>query len=156
MMRLYSDHQVLCDRRDANHKHQWDCRFHVLSYTRGVQPLLLKGRVVASGGASGARPPIWNMCPPFHVWPPGCCIHPIKYSQNVTPFWFLAPPSDFWPPLLLNPGDGPAEGPNAIKQIRPRAAPSFHTGCLVLVTGIKKTLCCIAFGPQVAHPCRIL
>jgi len=21
MMRLYSDHQVLCDRRDANHKH---------------------------------------------------------------------------------------------------------------------------------------
>jgi len=29
------------------------------------------------------------------------------------------------------------EGPNAIKQIRLRAAPSFHTGCLVLVTGIK-------------------
>jgi len=21
MMRLYSDHQVLCDRRDANHRH---------------------------------------------------------------------------------------------------------------------------------------
>jgi len=30
-----------------------------------------------------------------------------------------------------------AEGPNAIKQIRPRAAPLFHTGCLVLVTGVK-------------------
>jgi len=29
------------------------------------------------------------------------------------------------------------EEPNAIKQIRPRAASSFHTGCLVLVTGIK-------------------
>jgi len=35
------------------------------------------------------------------------------------------------------------EGPNAIKQIRPRAAPSFHTGCLVLVTGIKIHLYCI-------------
>ena len=29
------------------------------------------------------------------------------------------------------------EGPNAIKQIRLWAALSFHTGCLVLVTGIK-------------------
>ena len=29
------------------------------------------------------------------------------------------------------------EGPNAMKQIRPRAAPSFHTGCLALGTGIK-------------------
>jgi len=29
------------------------------------------------------------------------------------------------------------EGPNQMKQIRPRVARSFHTGCLVLVTGIK-------------------
>ena len=41
---MHSDHQVLCDRRDANLKHQWDCRFHILLYTRGVQPLLLKGQ----------------------------------------------------------------------------------------------------------------
>jgi len=47
------------------------------------------------------------------------------------------------------------EGPNAIKQIRPRAAPSFHTGCLVLVTGIKIhfVVLRLARGPQVAHPC---
>jgi len=50
------------------------------------------------------------------------------------------------------------EGPNAIKQIRPRAAPSFHTGCLVLVTEIKIhfVVLHLARGPQVAHPCRIL
>jgi len=29
------------------------------------------------------------------------------------------------------------EGPKAIQQVRQRAAPSFHTGCLVLVTGMK-------------------
>jgi len=50
------------------------------------------------------------------------------------------------------------EGPNAIKQIRSRAAPSFHTGCLVLVTGIKIhfVVLHLARGLQVAHPCRIL
>jgi len=50
------------------------------------------------------------------------------------------------------------EGPNVIIQIRPRAAPSFHTGCLVLVTGIKIyfVVLHLARGPQVAHPCRIL
>jgi len=49
------------------------------------------------------------------------------------------------------------EGPNAIKQIRRRAAPSFHTGCLVLVTGIKIhfVVLHLACGPQVAHFCRI-
>ena len=30
-----------------------------------------------------------------------------------------------------------SEGPNAIKKMRPRAVPSFYTGCLALVTGIK-------------------
>jgi len=50
------------------------------------------------------------------------------------------------------------EGPNAIKQIRPRAAPSFHTGCLVLVTGIKTQFVVLhlARGLQVAHHCCIL
>ena len=47
------------------------------------------------------------------------------------------------------------EGSNVIKQIRPRAAPLFHTGCLVLVTGIKIhfVVLHLARGPQVAHPC---
>jgi len=34
---------------------------HQLVYGRGVQPAA-HGRAVASGGASGARPPIWNRC----------------------------------------------------------------------------------------------
>jgi len=37
-------------------------------------------------GASGAR----HCDPPFHVWLPGCCIHPILY--------FKMPPCGFWPP----------------------------------------------------------
>ena len=50
------------------------------------------------------------------------------------------------------------EGPNVIKQIRLRAAPSFHTSCLVPVTGIKIhfVVLHLARGPQVAHRCRIL
>jgi len=60
-------------------------------------------RAVASGGGSGARPPhLKSVSPPFHVWPPGCCIHPIQYFQNVAPLLI------FGPPLLLNLGDGPA------------------------------------------------
>jgi len=51
-----------------------------------------------------------------------------------------------------------SEGPNAIKQIRLRAAPSFHTSCLVLVTGIKIyfVVLHLARGPQVTHHCRTL
>jgi len=50
------------------------------------------------------------------------------------------------------------EGPKAIKQIRLRAAPSFHTGCLVLVTGMKIHIVVwhLARGSQVAHSCRTL
>jgi len=46
-------------------------------------------------------PPFEIGAPPFHVWPTGCCTHPILYFKNVSPlFWFLAP-------LLLYPGDRP-------------------------------------------------
>ena len=27
---------------------------------------------------------------PFHVWHPGCCMHPILYFKNVTPLLYLA------------------------------------------------------------------
>jgi len=70
-----------------------------------AKDLLLQGR--RQRGASGAATPIWNWCPSFHVWPPGCYIHPILYFKNVSP------PSGFWPllvfgpPLLLHPGDKP-------------------------------------------------
>jgi len=32
-----------------------------------------------AGGGSGAR------APPFHAWPPGCCMHPIQHFKNVPP-----------------------------------------------------------------------
>jgi len=57
-------------------------------------------------GGQWCLAPFWNWCPPFHVWPTGCCIHPILYLKN------LAPPSGFWPLLLLNPGDGPVNKPS--------------------------------------------
>jgi len=50
------------------------------------------------------------------------------------------------------------EGPNTIKQIRPRTAPSFHIGCLVLVTSIKMhfVVLHLARGPLVAQPwCKV-
>jgi len=53
-------------------------------------------RAVASGRPVVTGPPPFEICaPPFHVWPPGCCIHPIQYFQNV------ASPSGFWPLLLI-------------------------------------------------------
>jgi len=91
LMKLYSVHQVLCDRWDANHKH--------------LMRLLLSHIVVYQG------------CATF------------------TTAW-----------------------PNAIKQIRPRVVPSFHAGCLVLVTGIKIhfVVLHLARGPHVAHPYHTL
>jgi len=64
----------------------------------------------------------------------------------------------YWPPHTQGCATFITEGPNVIKQIRPRAAPSFQTGCLILVTGIKIhfVVLHLARGPQVAHPCRIL
>jgi len=64
-------------------------------------------RDVASWGPVVPGPPFEIGALPFHVWPTGCCTHPILHLKNVPPFWFLAPPSGFWPPLLLHPGDGP-------------------------------------------------
>ena len=29
---------------------------------------------------------------PFHIWPPGCCIHPTLYLKNVAPLVFFCPP----------------------------------------------------------------
>jgi len=32
--------------------------------------------------------------PPFHVWYPGCCIHPILYLKDVTSLVVLAPTAE--------------------------------------------------------------
>ena len=56
---------------------------------------MLKGYMAGTSPAGGAMvpgPPFEIGAPPFHVWPPGCCIHPILYFKNV------APSSGFWPP----------------------------------------------------------
>jgi len=53
-------------------------------------------------------PPVWNRCPPFHVWPTSCCIHPILYFKNVPPLLVFGPSFCFLAPLLVNPGDEPA------------------------------------------------
>jgi len=42
--------------------------------------------------------PPFKICAPFHVWPPGCCIHPILYLKMLPPLWFLPP--------AAKPGDG--------------------------------------------------
>jgi len=58
-----------------------------------------------AGGPVVPGPPIWNRCPPFHVWSLGCCIHPILYLKIVTH------PSGFWPLHLVS-------GPPAVKSWR--------------------------------------
>jgi len=40
---------------------------YVIMFCRNKKAVQCLPRAVASGGASGARPPIWNRCPPFHV-----------------------------------------------------------------------------------------
>jgi len=57
-------------------------------------------RAVASGGASGARPP-FEICAPHFTFGPLVAAY-IQYR-----ILKCAPPSGFWSPLLLNPGDGP-------------------------------------------------
>jgi len=51
-------------------------------------------------------PPFEIGVPPFHVWPPGCCIRPMLYLTIVAPPFGFWPSILFWAPLLLNPGDG--------------------------------------------------
>jgi len=76
--------------------------FHVNTIKTGQKMPNYAGPLLAGGQWC---PPlsIWNRCPPFHVWPTGCCIH----SLFNTLFLKCAPLSGFWPPLLLNSGDGP-------------------------------------------------
>ena len=51
--------------------------------------------------ASGARPPIWNVCPHFTFGPLVAAYIQYSIFKMWPPFWFLVP-------LLLYPGDGPA------------------------------------------------
>ena len=69
-------------------------------FNKSSWSFVTKSRMEAAAGSSPAGepvvpdPPIWNRCPPFHVWPTGSCIHPILYFKNV-------PPPGFWPLLVF-------------------------------------------------------
>ena len=78
------------------------------SFKRWFSSLPYAGQGCRQRWGSGARPPIWNWCPPFHVWPVATYIQ-YCILKMWPPFWFLAPPG-FWPPLLLHPGDEPDAG----------------------------------------------
>ena len=58
----------------------------------------LRPRAVASGGGQWCPAPHLKSVPPFHVWPPGCCVHPIQYFQNVAPLLVFGPSFWFFPP----------------------------------------------------------
>ena len=49
-------------------------------------------RAVANGATNGARPPIWNLCPPISRLTPW-----LLHTSN-TVFLKRGPPSGFWPP----------------------------------------------------------
>jgi len=61
-----------------------------------------------AGGPVVPGPPFEIGVLPFHVWPPGWCIHPIQYFKNVPPFLVFGPSYWFLAPLLLNPATGPS------------------------------------------------
>jgi len=44
------------------------------------------------GASVGLLPHLKSVCL-FHVWLPGCCIHPILYLKTVAPLWLLDPRS---------------------------------------------------------------
>ena len=46
-----------------------------------------------AGGQWCPAPPFEIGALPFHIWIPGCYIHPILYFKMWHPFWFLAPPA---------------------------------------------------------------
>jgi len=79
-----------------------------------------------AGGQWCPASPFEIGAPLFHIWPSGCCIHPILYFKNVVPLLFFLPLHlVFGPPLLLNLGDGPAttdEISQPSRPISPRAA----------------------------------
>jgi len=82
-------------------RYGWLCRLQLLLLTTVTLMIMrLWIRVVASGGASGARPPSWNRCPPFHVWPSVSAYIQYCILKMLPPllvfghsFWFLAPPA---------------------------------------------------------------
>jgi len=71
--------------------------FNILTIYKQVSS---KFKVWSTGPSPAWRPvvpgPPFEICASvFHVWPPGCCTHPILYFKNV------ALPFGFWPPSAV-------------------------------------------------------
>jgi len=130
----------------------------IIKTARPTIPYVHPDRVVANGGTSGARPPHLKSVPPlFHVWPPGCCIHPILYLKKWPPFCFLPLHLVFGPPLLLNLGDGPATRDEILQSSRP-ISPRVATGNTYLqmpvleVRTLMKTSSLTCVGTRIRLP----
>ena len=52
-----------------------------------------KNRAIASGGPVVAFP-LSKSVSPFHIWPSGCCIHPILYLKKISPLVVFGPPAE--------------------------------------------------------------
>jgi len=106
-------------------------------------------------GGQWCPPPFEIGAPPFHVWPPGCCIRYIQYCifKMWPPLLFFCP-SICFSPLLLNLGDGPAtrhEISQPSRPISPRVATDAHGWLMKTEAYIRpindkqKRVCCMTF-----------
>jgi len=53
------------------------------------------GKCVGLGQGRPQRGGQWCPAPPFHVWPPDCCMHVIQYFLNVDPLLVYGPSFSF-------------------------------------------------------------
>jgi len=61
--------------------------------SESIPPVVLDGFYTGPSPAEGPVVP----GPPYHVWPTGCCIHPILYCKNVPSLLIFGPPAaKFW------------------------------------------------------------
>ena len=82
-------------------------------------PVLTRAAMSSPAGGTVLPFPSFEICVlSFHVWPPGCCIHPIQNFKNVAPLLVFGPSFCFLPPLLLNAGDGPDAQPHIFAVIK--------------------------------------
>jgi len=68
---------------------------HIINHNKFLQLNVIHSQGRRQRGGSGAGSPFDICSPSFHVWSPGCCIHPMLYFKNV------APHSGFWPLHLV-------------------------------------------------------
>ena len=83
------------DRRIAKLAYMTDMFEHLNELSikmQGKSENILSSGPSPAGGPVVHGPPIWNRWPPFHVWSPGCYIHPMLYFENVAPLLVFGSP----------------------------------------------------------------